>query len=60
MRRTLASAFVGALAVVSAAAQESADLIVPPTAPDKPAVARAGRYMGFAERFNRYYTDPSW
>ncbi len=25
-----------------------------------PAVARGGDFMGFAERFNRYYTDPSW
>jgi hypothetical protein len=31
-----------------------------PTDPGKPAVARGGRYMGFAERFNRYYTDPAW
>lgn len=31
-----------------------------PTDPDKPAVARGGTYMGFAERFNRYYTDPAW
>ena len=33
---------------------------VPPTDPGKPAVARGGQYMGFAERFNRYYTDPAW
>lgn len=33
---------------------------IPPTDPDKPAVTRGGRYMGFAERFNRYYTDPAW
>lgn len=25
-----------------------------------PALSRGGRYMGFAERFNRYYTQPSW
>lgn len=31
-----------------------------PTDPAKPAVARGGQYMGFAERFNRYYTDPAW
>lgn len=33
---------------------------VPPTDPAKPAVARGGRYMGFSEKFNRYYTDPAW
>jgi hypothetical protein len=33
---------------------------LPPTDPGKPAVTRGGRYMGFAERFNRYYTDPAW
>jgi hypothetical protein len=27
---------------------------------DRPAVARGGQYMGFVERFNRYYTDPDW
>lgn len=26
----------------------------------KPAVARGGQYRGFAERFNRYYTDQAW
>jgi hypothetical protein len=31
-----------------------------PTDPSKPAVTRGGQYMGFAERFNRYYTDPAW
>jgi hypothetical protein len=25
-----------------------------------PAIARGGDYMGFPERFNRYYTDPAW
>jgi hypothetical protein len=33
---------------------------LPPTDPSKPAVTRGGRYMGFAERFNRYYTDLAW
>jgi hypothetical protein len=33
---------------------------VPATEPGKPAVARGGQYMGFPERFNRYYTDPAW
>lgn len=26
----------------------------------KPAVARGSTYMGFPEKFNRYYTDPGW
>lgn len=26
----------------------------------QPVVARGGPYMGFGERFNRYYTDPAW
>lgn len=30
------------------------------TDPAKPAVARGATYMGFAEKFNRYYTDPAW
>ena len=39
----------------------SADLgDLAPTDPGKPAVTRGGRYMGFAEKFNRYYTDPAW
>ena len=31
-----------------------------PTDPAKAAVARGATYMGFPERFNRYYTDPTW
>ena len=27
---------------------------------NEPAVARGGQYMGFPEKFNRYYTDPAW
>ena len=30
------------------------------TTPAKPAVARGAEYMGFPEKFNRYYTDPAW
>ncbi len=26
----------------------------------QPAVARGGEFMGFPEKFNRYYTDPAW
>jgi hypothetical protein len=33
---------------------------VPPTVPGAPAIGRAGQYMGFAERFNRYYTDAGY
>lgn len=33
---------------------------VPPTDPGRPAVERGGRYMGFSEQFNRYYTDSTW
>ncbi len=36
------------------------NLEVAPTDPGKPAIARGARYMGFPERFNRYYTDPKW
>ena len=28
--------------------------------PTLPAARRGGAYMGFPERFNRYYTDPAW
>jgi hypothetical protein len=28
--------------------------------PARPAVTRGASYMGFAERFNRYYTDSAW
>ncbi len=28
--------------------------------PAQPAVARGGEFMGFPEKFNRYYTDPAW
>ncbi len=28
--------------------------------PARPAVTRGANYMGFAERFNRYYTDSAW
>ena len=30
------------------------------TDPAKPAVLRGAKFMGFPERFNRYYTDPAW
>lgn len=31
-----------------------------PSGAAEPAVRRGGDYMGFPERFNRYYTDPDW
>lgn len=33
---------------------------VPGVEPGKPALARGAKYMGFSERFNRYYTDRRW
>ena len=33
---------------------------LPLTGQDRPVVARGGDFMGFAEKFNRYYTDPAW
>ncbi len=30
------------------------------SSPAQPAVARGGKFMGFPEKFNRYYTDPAW
>jgi hypothetical protein len=29
-------------------------------APGAPAIARSAKYMGFPEKFNRYYTDSDW
>jgi hypothetical protein len=56
-------AFVATLlssAVAMAQPAPQPNFNVPPTSADKPAMSRGGSYMGFAERFNRYYTDPSW
>lgn len=36
------------------------DDVVPIVPLPTPAVSRGGTYRGFAERFNRYYTDPAW
>jgi hypothetical protein len=33
---------------------------VAPTRLGAPAVSRGATYMGFPDRFNRYYTDPAW
>jgi hypothetical protein len=44
--------------VNAGAGYEPGDLA--PTDPGKPAVGRGGNYMNFPERFNRYYTDPTW
>ena len=32
----------------------------PAASSEQPAIARGGDFMGFPEKFNRYYTDPSW
>jgi hypothetical protein len=63
MKHKFFAAIFAALGPSFAAAQSIApniELGLSPTDPSKPAVARGGRYMGFAERFNRYYTDPAW
>jgi hypothetical protein len=39
---------------------EAGPNVVPMVEPNKPAVSRGASYRGFPERFNRYYTDPSW
>lgn len=56
-RGLLGGIFVSALMPFPAQAQ---NLAVPPTDPNRPAIARGGDYMGFPERFNRYYTDTDW
>jgi hypothetical protein len=44
-----------------AATQMGGDGVAAPgVEPGKPALARGAKYMGFAERFNRYYTDRNW
>jgi hypothetical protein len=69
MYRLIAAVLVVALSSGVAAAQQIPRLGtapgaepggVPPTDAGRPAVARGGGYMGFPERFNRYYTDPAW
>ena len=50
----------GAAKPVPASTTPQPDNSVPPTDPKKPAMQRGGRFMGFTERFNRYYTDPDW
>jgi hypothetical protein len=56
----LAAALAAAGSAATPAGAQEPDLIVAPTAPGKPAVARGARYMSFSEKFNRYYTDPAW
>ena len=50
----------GAILMGALMPAQAQDLAVPPTDPNQPAIARGGVYMGFLERFNRYYTDPDW
>ncbi|BAT59885.1 hypothetical protein GJW-30_1_02420 [Variibacter gotjawalensis] len=58
--RRLTLAFATTLVASSALAQPMPNYAVPPTSVTQPAISRGGLYMGFAERFNRYYTDASW
>lgn len=58
--KRLALPIIACLAATPAFAQGQPNYSVPPTSASQPAIARGGNYMGFAERFNRYYTDPSW
>jgi hypothetical protein len=70
MRRLSLPAFVaGALLAASAAAKDRGPQIgsnlhlsvgVAAAQAHRSAVTRGGAYMGFPERFNRYYTDPAW
>src|SRR6187402_2913616 len=50
---------IAALAMMAATAAFAEDF-ASPAGRQQPAVARGGGFMGFPERFNRYYTDPSW
>jgi hypothetical protein len=61
-RLSFATVLAGSLLATFAAAQDNPMQVggVPPTEPGKPAITRGGQYMGFAEKFNRYYTDPAW
>jgi hypothetical protein len=58
----LAQAYIdklgGSPAQASAAASQSSSPV--PIAAGTPAIARGAQYMGFPEKFNRYYTDPAW
>lgn len=62
----LAGGLLAALAAVqdaAIAAESSGPSLAdvgPAAAARAPAVQRGGKYFGFAERFNRYYTDPAW
>lgn len=52
-----------AISLLAGAAVTGLAAIAPRTAAlavELPAVARGEAFMGFPERFNRYYTDPSW
>jgi hypothetical protein len=44
---------------VSAAAPQNG-AVPAPAAAGAPAILRGAHYMGFPEKFNRYYTDPAW
>ena len=50
----------GALPESQPAAVSRVNVSVAAVGPGKPAVTRNAQYMGFPEKFNRYYTDPDW
>ncbi len=39
---------------------DASDDAPPPQFAGGPAIARSAKFMGFPEKFNRYYTDPDW
>ena len=39
---------------------DAGDDAPPPPFAGGPAIARSAKFLGFPEKFNRYYTDPDW
>ena len=39
---------------------DASDDAPPPSFAGGPAIARSAKFLGFPEKFNRYYTDPDW
>jgi hypothetical protein len=44
----------------AAKSKSAANVEAPAAEAGAPAIARSAKYMGFPEKFNRYYTDPDW
>jgi hypothetical protein len=40
--------------------KSAAEVDAPAAEAGAPAIARSAKFMGFPEKFNRYYTDPDW